>query len=78
MPCKVIPGGPIRGRNTGRFFLTMEFRTIPGYGGLYEATDDGRIYGLKCRRPLNHESKMDMKPLLCAKMGKNDIFVFIG
>ena len=43
MPCKVIPGGPIRGRNTGRFCFMENWRDIPGYVGIYEVSDNGNV-----------------------------------
>lgn len=43
MPCKVIPGGPIRGRNTGRFCFMENWRDIPGYVGIYQVSDNGNV-----------------------------------
>ncbi|MEE6207378.1 MAG: HNH endonuclease [Alphaproteobacteria bacterium] len=52
----------------------MEYRTIPGYGGLYEASDDGRIYGLKCRRPLKPRIKDGYETVTLCKDGKKRYF----
>ena len=57
----------------GRFF-TMEFRTIPGYCGLYEAFDDGRIYGLKCRRSLKPQIKNGYETVTLCKNGEKRYF----
>ena len=47
MPCKVIPGGPIRGRNTGRFLCMEILRDIPDYVGIYQVSNLGSVRRIK-------------------------------
>lgn len=43
MPCKVIPGVQGRGRNTGRFCIMEIWRDIPGYIGIYQVSNKGKV-----------------------------------